>query len=81
MSSNDKTRQKLVDSMRRTKVSATKKAAPKAKVEANKTPATKPSSAAKSEPVQKAQPTTAAKKVTSTVVADPYQSGQRIWPD
>jgi hypothetical protein len=81
MSSNDKTRQKLVDSMRRTKVSATKKAAPKAKVEAKQAPATQPAPTAKKAQVKKAQPTTAAKKVTSAVAADHYQSGQRIWPD
>ena len=80
MSDNEKTRQKLVDTMRRTKVSATKKAAPKTKVEAKKEPATKPAPAAKKAPVKKAQPKAAA-KVTSPVAVDPYQSGRRIWPD
>ncbi len=80
MSDNDKTRQKLVDSMRRTKVSATKKAAPKASVETKKAPATKPTPAAKKAPVKKA-PAKAAAKVTSKVAVDPYQSVRRIWPD
>lgn len=80
MSDNDKTRQKLVDSMRRTKVSATKKAAPKASVESKKATASKPAPAAKKAPVKKAQPKAAA-KVPSTVAVDSYQSGRRIWPD
>jgi hypothetical protein len=79
MNSNDKTRQKLVDSMRKTKVSATKKAAPKAKV-APKEPASKPAPAASKRAVKKPQQkaTTAA---SSPVNADQYQSGRRIWPD
>ena len=82
MSSNDKTRQKLVDTMRRTKVSATKKAAPKAKVaaEAKQEPTKKPAPAAKRAPAKKA-PQKATAKVASPATADPYQSGHRIWPD
>lgn len=80
MSSNDKTRQKLVDSMRRTKVGATQKATPKTKVEA-KEPATKAAPAAKKATVKKKPQQKATAKVTSTVAIDAYQSGRRIWPD
>ncbi len=80
MSSNDKTRQKLVDSMRRTKVGASQKAAPGTKVEAKKEPAKKPAPAAKRAVVKKPQQKAAA-KVTRAETADSYQAGRRIWPD
>jgi hypothetical protein len=80
MSDNEKTRQKLVDTMRRTKVSATRKAAPKTNVEAKAEPATKPATADKKPAVKKPQQKAAA-KVTSQKAVDPYQSRRRVWPD
>ena len=79
MSSTDKTRQQLVDSMRKTKaVAASKKTA------GNKTlrPATR---AAKT--TKKAASTTTGKRSVKVEVGsrpetrDPYRVGRRVWPD
>ncbi len=80
MATNDKTRQKLVDTMRRTKVGASKKATPKTKAQP-KQEASKPAPAAKPKPaVQKKQQARPA--ITSSPVSgDAYQSTRRVWPD
>lgn len=75
MSSNDKTRQKLVESMRKTKAGARKEPA-----------ATKPKEKSKSAKAVKSKNTGTAKKpVTNRVKkgrTDSYQSQERrVWPD
>jgi hypothetical protein len=84
MSSTDKTRQKLMASMRKTKKGSTGKedtAASAGKTTAAKS-ATRPArkAAAKS---GKAGAGEAArdKAKTGSVVTDPYQGGRRVWPD
>ncbi len=80
MSSNDKTRNKLMESMRMTK------ADPGKKPEAAETNAsTKPAAATTAKkPAEKkkvaAKPAKAANKSTPNA-ADPFQSAQRVWPD
>lgn len=72
MTSNDKTRQKLVDSMRKTKVAAN-----------NKTTATdtKVKSATSAEQPKTKKAEKANKKTMPKVSVDPYQSRGRVWPD
>ena len=76
MSNNDKTRQKLVDSIRKTKVSASKNTAIADSNDNNKQQAkkrvTRKSKSAQDQtnPATNRQPS-----------ADDYQSGSRIWPD
>jgi hypothetical protein len=76
MSSNDKTRQKLMDSMRKTKASTDKKTASAEQ---------KGKSQAKRDKPVKAKPKKAQKKLAekgnAVTGGDPYQSGRRIWPD
>lgn len=75
MSTNDKTGEKLVDSMRRTKAAATDKAAGQ-------------QTTARAASRRPAQPQ-ARKKLTSkrspaadrNATVDPYRSGDRVWPD
>jgi hypothetical protein len=71
MSSNDKTREKLMESMRKTKAGAVKKT-----VEADSKPEEKKTIRKKAKKADK-------KKVSKPAQpgGDPYQSGQRIWPD
>ncbi|MGA7966440.1 MAG: hypothetical protein WCB49_11240 [Gammaproteobacteria bacterium] len=75
MTANDKTGEKLVDSMRKTKAAAATKA------EA-------PQSVQKQPRAQKPQPRTRKKAAsrgssqgTREQRGDPYQSGRRVWPD
>ena len=75
MTSSDKTRQKLVDSMRKTKAASGSESADSSK------PATSAGSRAK--PRKTGSKT---KSKTSTTPArpnggDPYQVGRRVWPD
>lgn len=79
MSSTDKTEEKLLSSMRRTKAAAADKSAK---------PQSQPAPATRDKPTtQRAQRKTAAasktKPASSSSVGqgDPYQSGRRIWPD
>lgn len=76
MSSNDKTRQKLMESMRKTKAGTGKK---------SKEDDSKANSKAKDDKPERKKTKTAGKKKSSkpslTTGADPYQSGRRIWPD
>lgn len=76
MSSNDKTRQKLMESMRKTKAGTGKKsveAEEKDKSQAKKDKAVK----AKSKKAQKK----VARKSDVESTRDPYQSSRRVWPD
>ena len=77
MSSKDKTRQKLMGSMRKTKAEAG--------IGSKKTADAKASpEVTESRPEQKKAPapkTRSASRNRGTVTADPYQSGRRIWPD
>lgn len=75
MSGNDKTREKLMESMRMTKADSAKK-----------TEAVEPAQALKPQddkPVQKTKKTATKKttKNTQNTNVDPYQRGRRIWPD
>ena len=75
MTSKDKTRQQLVDSMRKTKAAAAVK----------KTAEAKPRQAARNAKVGRGAP--AATKRSARVVGapaeapDPYRVGSRVWPD
>lgn len=76
MSSKDKTRQKLMDSMRKTKAGSTKK-----DQEVDKKTKTKPQD---NKPVKnKTKKPTKAKMSTDTqkLSIDPYQTTRRVWPD
>ena len=81
MTTNDKTRQKLMDSMRKTKVPANTD--PKSTVAASK--ASKASSSASDENSQTKNTSNAKKKTVMKdnhqVTVDAYQSKGRIWPD
>lgn len=68
MSSNDKTQQKLMESMRKTKSGATKKTDQPKSAESR-------TKVADNKPVK----TTTDSKVQ--LVSDPYQSRPRVWPD
>lgn len=73
MTANDKTGQKLVDSMRKTKAAA----ADKAGAQTSRAPAKK---ATRPQARKKA----AARRTANTSRqrrGDPYQSGRRVWPD
>ena len=76
MTTNDKTRQKLVDSMRKTKVSTTKKS----------TEAVSKNTSSTSDGRSETKNTNKAKKkmvvkANSQVSVDHYRSRGRIWPD
>ena len=81
MATADKTRQKLVDSMRKSKTGAASKPAAGSRAStAKKAPARR----APAKPATRRQrPSTAALMVAVTWQAsdDPYQSDGRIWPD
>ena len=77
MSSKDKTRQKLVGSMRKTKAVAgigAVNAAPE-------TAAEDPRPAARTKPVPASKTERAAFAETTVRATDAYQSGRRVWPD
>jgi hypothetical protein len=94
MSSSDKTGQKLVDSMRKSRstagespspadkpVSGGRKApAPKAKAPAPKTKAPAPKAKAPRAKVAKPRPARGA-RTSGQGDADPYQAAPRVWPD
>ena len=79
MSSTDKTRQQLVDSMRKTKAAAASK-----KTAGNNTP--QPATRA-AKTTKKAASTTTGKRSVKVEVGsrpetrDPYRVGRRVWPD
>ena len=89
MTNTDKTRQKLVDSMRKTKAetetetktetdtSPPKTSAPQAKKTRARRASTKPASDA---PSVSAKPSTRSAKPAQTP-SDPYQGARRVWPD
>ena len=92
ISSQEKTRNKLMDSMRKTKASATGKTEPAATTknvekkepqQSKRAVATKPARASTKKVTKKpARATT--KKVTKKVsktAADQYQASRRVWPD
>ena len=68
MTGSDKTQQKLIDSIRKTKSAAAK--SPEA---------TRPAEAAAAEPA--AKPAAPPRPTPVSQGSDPYQSGQRVWPD
>ncbi len=71
MSSNDKTRQKLMESMRMTKADSS-----------TKTEATEVKPQTKAAPKKAAKPAKKpAAKQASKPATDGYQSSQRVWPD
>jgi len=74
MSTKDKTRQKLVDSMRRTKASAQEKSGTDTETTVTKNT---PVPETKTPVRQPAESRTTQKQVQT----DPYQSARRIWPD
>lgn len=84
MSDTEKTRQKLMDTIRRTKAGAagTPEEAPQAAAEkpapAAKPKAAKPKAKPSPKPAAKSAP---AKKSAGGSQADAYQSGRRVWPD
>jgi len=76
MSGNDKTRQKLVESMRMTKAGSSK-AAGDVDTKQNIT-------AQNDKPIKKKKKSVAQKKVvkdTQKISMDPYQTARRVWPD
>ena len=73
MSTTDKTRQKLMESMRKTKAAASNK------TDSNK-PTSAPVAAPKTKPVSR-QKDPKKQSVKVQPGSDPYQSGRRIWPD
>lgn len=80
MSQSDKTRQKLVDSMRKTKSGAAGKSESAATDESSKTqsPAPKPEAGASKKPA----PKRSEKKTADKNEVDSYQSvRRRVWPD
>ncbi len=83
MTNTDKTRQKLVDSMRKTKAeteantSPTKASEPEAKKTRVRRASTKPASDAGR---VTAKPGARSAKPTQTP-SDPYQGARRVWPD
>ena len=83
MSSTDKTRDKLMASMRKTKAGSTGKTAGgtsqgSVKKTASKTVAKKP---ARKPATTKAVPGKPARPRTLAAGGDPYQGGRRVWPD
>ena len=79
-SSQEKTRNKLMDSMRKTKASATGTTEPAASTnKVEKKQAQKRKRAVTKKPA-KASTKKVSKKVSKTA-ADQYQAGQRVWPD
>jgi len=80
MSTTDKTRNKLMDSMRKTKASATEKVEPavtKESVEKKQPQQSKPAAATKPAKVAAKKPTTK----TSDTATGRYQTVRRVWPD
>lgn len=77
MTDTDKTREKLIGSIRKTKAAAehrTPDTAPQPPAPAS-APAPAPT------PSRTAPPPAAKTKAKSAPVRDPYQSGRRVWPD
>ena len=89
MSTSDKTRTKLMDSMRKTKESAnaqsTEKAASQSEAKPEAKPVAKPAAkpAPKSTPAKKPTAKAASGNYSSRGISEAggYQSGGRIWPD
>ena len=89
MTTADKTKQRLVASMRKSKSSAARKPSATASAAATKKAAPAKTATSRRAPARTAQPTaqpgpvTAAimKAVTWQISTDPYQSDGRIWPD
>lgn len=82
MATADKTRQKLVDSMRKSKTSAASKpaGASRATTARKKAPARR-APAKPAAPQQRQSTAAAMTAVTWQASDDPYQSDGRIWPD
>jgi hypothetical protein len=81
MATADKTRQKLVDSMRKSKTGAASKPAGGGRAAtARKAPARRAPARKAAQP-QRPSAAAAMKAVTWQASTDPYQSDGRIWPD
>ena len=84
MSSNDKTRQKLVDSMRATKAADSTKAEPAKPAEpvaAKPVASTNDDKPAKQKKKPAPAPAPKAPKNTGKKGSDPFQTARRVWPD
>ena len=90
MTTADKTKQRLVESMRKSKTGAAKKpsattraTAPKKAAPAKKATPRRTSARQPAKPVAHSRPLSAAAMVAVTwqISTDPYQSDGRIWPD
>lgn len=77
MTTTDKTRQKLMDSMHKTKASSTSAAPAKNESVTRKRAAT----AKAPNPSTPAKQATQAREDTPQASKDPYQGGRRVWPD
>ncbi|KPJ92497.1 MAG: hypothetical protein AMJ55_09690 [Gammaproteobacteria bacterium SG8_15] len=76
MTANEKSKQKLVETMRKTRAAAKEKeAAPEQKDAASK-PVNVQEKVAKTLADRKAE-----KQTRSSIPADPYRSARRVWPD
>jgi len=85
MSSNDKTGEKLVASMRKTKADAADKSAAsqggsQASQKSESPKSESPKSESKAQPKKKAE-SKRPQGGTAKRAADPYQTGRRVWPD
>ena len=80
MASSDKTREKLLSSMRKTKDGSGKKEA-SATTEPAKKETAKPAAANKPAKSAQKKPAPAAKAKASSASSDPFQSSRRVWPD
>lgn len=80
MSSQDKTRSKLMDSMRKTKEGATAKSEPVATTKNKETKKPQQKKRAPAKKTASAKPKKVTKKVASAATGQ-YQSAGRVWPD
>jgi len=77
MSSTDKTRQKLMESMRKTKAGSASKSDTTTTSESKASSAGQSKAAAKPAPAKRKP----ARKPVPKTGGDPYQAGRRVWPD
>jgi len=81
MSTADKTKQKLLDSMRKSKSGAARKPAAGTRAKTTKKATTRRAPAKKAAAKRPARATASMPAVTCQASDDPYQSHGRIWPD
>jgi len=80
MSSQDKTRSKLMDSMRKTKEGATAKSEPAVTTKSKEKKQPQQKKPAPAKKTARPAPVKVTKKKASTATGQ-YQSGRRVWPD